>query len=392
MRYFLPLLIVLVAATEPPNLRDPGTVTLSPDAEAAWVPFDLTPGNQIRFRLTLDGRTLIAVLDTGVSDTVLAKRSPAADPKRVKGSGSATAIGGVVPIGWLPTSTLTIGGLTRRGGGVAVAELPALATGSATAVDMLVGRDLTAGQALDIDYANHRFRLIPSGRLPFRGASAPLRISPQRQLYETAISIGTQRLSPIVVDTGDGSSVTLSTDAWRGVAPLAGATTTAVSFGLAGPTVNQLAILPDVRVGENVGRDSEVRIEPPNGFSQTIGVAGRIGSGFLQHYRVLLDPGAGRMVLSPLPGADTPPLRSTSGLLLGIEPGRLKVLHVMRNSPAQADGWHDGDLICTIRGTPIPADYVTSPLAAWSVGTPGTSVALGLCDGATRTLTLRTFY
>jgi len=34
------------------------------------------------------------------------------------------------------------------------------------------------------------------------------------------------------------------------------------------------------------------------------GAAGRIGSGFLRHYRVLLDPGAGHMILSAQPVRD----------------------------------------------------------------------------------------
>ena len=324
------LLSLSIATTAPAQSAEaPATATLAPDTEARWVSFDLTPGNQIRFALTLDGKTVTAILDTGVSDTVIARQSSAAHSKRVRNDGKATAIGGAVAIGRLPTREIAFGGLTQAGGTVAVADLPALATGSATAVDMLVGRDLTADYALDVDYANHRFRLLPSGRLPFRGVTAPLKISAQRRLYESAIDVGTTRLAPIVVDTGDGSALTLSQAAWRGVASQAGGVTTAVSFGLAGPTVNQLAIVDDVRVGDNAGREIETRIEPRDGFSETIGVAGRIGSGFLQRYRVLLDPGAGRMVLAPGPEADDAPLRSTSGLLLGVEPDKLKVLHVM---------------------------------------------------------------
>ena len=153
-----------------------------------------------------------------------------------------------------------------------------------------------------------------------------------------------------------------------------------------------LAILPAVTIGERVARDVEVRVEPAGGFSEQIGVAGRIGSGLLQQYRVLLDPSAGRMVLKPGPGADVPPLRSTSGLLVGMEPGKLKVLHVMRASPAAATGWRAGDMICTIDGAAIPGDYATSALADWSIAPPGTQVRLGLCGGPIRTLTTRAFY
>ncbi|NYD92187.1 aspartyl protease family protein [Sphingomonas melonis] len=393
MRLFLPLL--LLAASPQPAGRE-GTVTLAADSETRWVPFDLTPGNQIRFTLTLDGRAVTAILDTGVSYSVLAAKSAAADPARVTANGQATAIGGggngAVAVGWLATRRLTIGGLTRSGGGVTVADLPALATGSAQAVDMLIGRDVTGGQALDIDYANHRFRLLPSGRMPFVGAIAPLTISAGRRVYESSATIGSRRLSPMIVDTGDGSALTLSAASAKaaGIARLP--TTTTISFGLAGETVSTLAILPAVSLGQQTIRNVEARVEPAAGFSETIGVAGRIGSGLLQNYRVLLDPGAGRMVLKPGSDADAPPLRSTSGLLVGLERDRLKVLHVMRGGPAAAAGWKPGETICRINGQPITADYPTSALAKWAIGAPGTAVRLDLCDGTARTLTLRQFY
>jgi hypothetical protein len=396
----VPLLAVLiVSAREPakpvasisPAARDRGVYYLADDAEAHWVPFDLTPGNQMRFTMQLEGRAVTAILDTGVSYTLLAKASPAVDTTKLVAGGSARAIGGSVELGWMPTRTLAIGGLARTGGGVTVTDLPAIATGSASAVDLLVGADLLAGHALDIDYAAHRFRLLPSGRLPFKGATAPLRLSTERSVYESVATLGRRRLTPMIVDTGDGSSVTVTAAGWKAAA-LTVPSTTAISFGLAGPAVSGLAIAPELRVGELTARSTEVRIEPAGGFSQAIGAAGRIGSGFLQNYRVLLDPGARRMVFSRSNDADTPPLRSTSGLLVGIEKERLKVLHVMRGGPAAASGWKDGDLICTIDGTRITSSYATSPLASWSAGKPGRIVTLGLCDGTIRPLTLRRFY
>ncbi|MES3150968.1 hypothetical protein [Sphingomonas faeni] len=397
----VPLLAVLVVsarapvasvATIPPAARDRGTYALATDAEARWVPFDITPGNQIRFAMQLDGRDVSAILDTGVSYTLLAKASPALDRTKLVAGGSATAIGGSVALGWMPTRTIQLGGLSRIGGGVTVADLPAIATGSAAAVDVLVGADMLAGHALDIDYAAHRFRLIRTGRLPFRGETAPLRVSSERSVYESAITLGGRRLVPIVVDTGDGSAITVTAAGWQAANLQGLRSTTTISFGLAGPAVSGLAIVPELHVGEMLARAAEVRIEPAGGFSQAIGTNGRIGSGFLQNYRVLLDPGARRMVLSRGPKADMPPLRSTSGLLVGIEKDRLKVLHVMRGGPAVAAGWKEGETICMIDGAPIPADYPTNPLAGWSAGTPGRVVRLGLCDGPTRNLTLESFY
>jgi hypothetical protein len=399
----VPLIAVLfVSAREPsksapatatsPAARDRGVYHLAADAETRWIPFDLTPGNQIRFKMQLDGRDVTAILDTGVSYTLLAKASPAVDPAKLVAGGSATAIGGSVALGWMPTRSVALGGLARTGGGVTVADLPAIATGSASAVDLLVGADMLAGHALDIDYAAKRFRLLRSGRLPFKGENAPLRVSAERSVYESALTLGGRRLAPIVVDTGDGSSITVTAAGWQAANLKALRTTSAIAFGLAGPAVSGLAIVPEIGVGEMIAREAEVRIEPADGFSQAIGTAGRIGSGFLQNYRVLLDPGARRMVLSRGPKADLPPPRSTSGLLIGIEKDRLKVLHVMRGGPAAASGWKDGDLICTIDGTPVTSGYSTSPIASWTAGMPGRVVTLGLCDGTIRKLELTHFY
>lgn len=372
--------------------RDPGVATLATDAEARWIPFQLTPGNQIRFAMTIDGQNASAILDTGVSFTLLSRDSSIAKTARIRPGGEASAIGGAVAIGWMPTRTLSLGGLTRKGGGVAVAPLPAMATGDARPVDLLVGRDLLAAHALDIDYQAKRFRLLPSGRMPFQGATAPLTVSAERRVYESVVGLGHTRLSPVIVDTGDGSALTVTQAGWRAARLTSLPTTSAIGFGLAGPSVNDLAIAPTVKLGSLTAREVEVRIEPAKGFSESVGVAGRLGSGFLQRYRVLLDPGAGHMVLAAGPDADQPALRSTAGLLMGVAGDRLRVLHVMRGGPADKAGWREGDAICAIDGQPIPKDYVDSAMARWTVGKPGTMVRLRMCDGQERSLTLARFY
>jgi len=378
-----------IRAAPPPSTA---LSTLAADNEARWVRFDLTPGNQIRFTMTINGLPAVAVLDTGVSASVISRRFAESARMRVQPRGTARAIGGAVPIGWTPVQTITLGGMTRRGGGIGVTALPAIATGGTLPVDVLVGHDLIDRYAIDIDYEAKRFRLLKSGRLPFPGVSAPLRIAAGQNVYVTEITLGGRRIAPMVVDSGDGSSITLSQESFR-AARIAGLpTTTTIAYGLAGPMVSDLTILPSVTVGKMVANDVEVRVERRGGFSQTIGVAGRIGSAFLQQYRVLIDPGAGHIVFAPTSRTGTPPLRSTSGILLATEAERLRVLHVMRGSPAEAGGWRAGELICAIDGAPVPPDYNGSPISNWSIGKPGRVVALGICNGSTRALKLSQFY
>ena len=390
----LPLLLAAAATSLATAPSRAPVDTLAPDAESHWVPFDLTAGNQIRFTMTLGGRRVTAILDTGVSMSVLSRAYATANDLRVTEEGRADVIGGTLTVGKTPITTLTLGGLTRRGGALLIADLPAAATGGghdgAAAVDLLVGRDLTAPYALDIDYQARRFRLLKSGRMPFAAPSAPLSIAPDRQLYVTTAALAGRPLRPMVVDTGDGAAVTVAAPAWAAAGGPPGATTT-ISYGLAGPVVSDVAIVPVLTIGQVAARDVEVRIEGAGGFSETIGTAGRIGSGFLQRYRVLLDPGAGHMLLRAESAARTPD-RSTSGLLLGLAGNRLKVLHVMRGGPAAAAGWREGDMICAVDGIAVTPGYIGTPMARWPTGTPGRAVQLAMCDGTKRTLTLRRFY
>lgn len=394
MRRWLLLLLLLVpvptgAAMEP---APPERVTLAPDTEAQWVPFELTPGNQIKFRMTIDGKSVSAILDTGFTLSVVSRRWANAAALKIASNGQGTGIGGSVAMGQVVGRALTIGGLTRSGGKLGVLDLPPGATGSADPIDAVIGSDVLRRYALDIDFATRRFRLLPSGRLPFAGQTAPLSIALGDQFYVSEMTVDGTRIRPMIVDTGDGATITVSAESWRAFDGDKPALTTMMSYGVAGPVTTELATLPAVRVGETMQIDAETRIEPARGFSAQMGAAGRIGIGYLQRYRVLLDPGAGRMVMAPTSDVDRPSPRSTSGLLMVIDDGKLRVLHVMRGSPAAAGPWKAGDQICSVDGRAIGADYARDPVATWSIAQPGRVVTLGMCGGGTRALTLGRFY
>ena len=390
MRFFVLALLALFAPASA-IAQAPASV-LTADSETRWVGFDLTPGNQIRFALTLDGRQASAVLDTGVSFTVASSAFARAVALKPAATGRAEAIGGTVAVGWAPVRSIAFGGLSRSGGRVAVADLTPIVTDSVKPVDLLVGADLLGAHALDIDYQGKRFRLMPSGRMPFRGVSVPLSLARDSGVYLGEIAIGGRRLRPLIVDTGDGAALTLSGEAWTAAGLSSLRLTSALAFGLGGEVITDLAVLQQIKIGTLTARNVEVRIERGAGFSRQTATAGRIGSALLGRYRVLMDPRAGRMVMAAGPNADQPPLRSTSGLLVALAPNQLRVMHVMRNSPAQAAGWRIGDRICRIDGITVPLDYIGNPIAVWTVGTPGRTVALGMCDGQQRALTLRAFY
>jgi hypothetical protein len=362
---------------------------LAPDTEARWVPFELTATNQIRFDMQAGGRKAVAVLDTGISHSVVARPFAATLNLKQRGTGRASAVGGAIAIEWADAPRVSFGGLSRSGGRVAIANMPKL---SGVAADIYIGADLLGCCALDIDYAARRFRILPSGRMPFAGNMAPLARMRGSGVFVTEFALGGRRLRPILVDTGDGSSLTLTAQAWAAARPPGARVTTTLGYGAGGPVVSEAAILPGIVLGGGASGEVEVRIEGAGGFSQASGTAGRIGTGLLMRYHVLLDLRAGRMVLSPDPAAAQTPLRSTSGLLLNYARGTLEILHVMRGSPAEAEGWKQGERICGADGVPVREDVEADGKVDWAVGAPGRIVRLRDCDGRERPITLRIFY
>lgn len=363
----------------------PAVLHLAPDSEARWVSFELTPGNQIRFRTLLNGRWVDALLDTGVTDSAVTTRFARAAGLKPLVAGRADAIGGSVALSWTGIDRVEVGGLVRTGGRVAIIDADPRVTGDAP-VDLFVGADLLAGHALEIDYDAQRFRLLTSGRLPFRGTALPLRLAERSGLYVTDIALSGRNARPVIVDTGDGGMVSLTRSTWLANPARATRTTTAIAWGLGGAVESEVAILPGFPATGH-SAEVELRVEPDTGFSARKGAVGRIGGGLLRRHRVLLDPRAGRMVLAAGSRADWPVTRSTSGLMVAPDADRLRVLHVMRGSPAATAGWRAGTLICAIDGKAAP-----EAARDWATGTPGRRVRLTLCDGAERTLTLANFY
>lgn len=384
-------LLALLGAPEEVRAAPP-LVTLASDAEAQWVPFTLTPGNQIRFVMLVDGIPVQALLDTGVSDSAISTRLARRLGVRATIPATADAIGGAVPFGWAAGRRLLVGGLAREGGRIGVVDLSALDALSDGPIDALIGADLLGCCALDIDFSARRFRLLASGRLPFRGSTLPLRFVPGVNAMLTEVAIGDGRIARLLIDTGDGASLTVSRAGLAAAALPPAPVTTAIAYGLAGPVESELRVVEGLRLGSLPARPVELRIETRNPFGARSGYSGRIGTGLLGQYRVLLDPAAGRLVLAATPRAEAPVQRSTSGLLVAPDGAALRVIHVMRGGPGEAQGWRAGDRICAIDGQPVPADYARSPLANWSVSPAGRTIRLTLCTGGDRALRLAAFY
>lgn len=367
---------------------------LSSDAEARWVPFTLTAANHLRFAMTIDGVAAQALLDTGLNHSAVsrdfARRAKLTiDPQ---GAASGVALGGSIRVDWAATRAVSFGALSRSGGRVAVIDLPKLLASASGDADVLVGTDLIDRYALDIDFVHRRFRLLPSGRMPFTGTRVPMSLQSGSGLYLTQATLGRTRIRPLLVDTGDGGALSIARSQWRAAAIKGARVTSTIAYGAGGVVDAGLTVTDAVSLGGLKTGPIELRIEGDGGFARQVRVVGRIGTGLLLRYRVLLDPGAGLMLLSPNPDAPPAPLKSTSGLLLGYDRARLRVLHVMAGSPASRAGWKADELVCQVDGQAVALTPDGGVDVRWGTDAPGRVVRLTMCDGANRTLTLARFY
>ncbi|PZP12819.1 MAG: hypothetical protein DI607_09095, partial [Sphingomonas hengshuiensis] len=103
--------LILILGPAAAWLPGTGIATLADGAEERWVAFDITPGNQIRFVATVNGEHAVAVLDTGVTASVVSPRFAARARLKVQARGTARAIGGAVPFGWAATRMIAFGAL-----------------------------------------------------------------------------------------------------------------------------------------------------------------------------------------------------------------------------------------------------------------------------------------
>ncbi|RSU16965.1 hypothetical protein CA224_23765, partial [Sphingomonas koreensis] len=165
--------------------------------------------NQIRVRTLLNVRWVDGVHGTGVSgDAVSARFARTASMKPLV-AGQADGIGGSVALSWGAIERIEVGGLVRTGGRIAIIDTDPRVTGPAP-VDLFIGADLLAAHALEIDYDTQRFRLLPSGRMPFRGTTAPLRLAGPAGLYPSDVDAGRRGDRPTDVDTRDVHRVTVT--------------------------------------------------------------------------------------------------------------------------------------------------------------------------------------
>lgn len=253
-------------------------------------------------------------------------------------------------------------------------------------MDLILGGDILRKRAVSINFGERQFRLLPSGFAPINFTRIPVYASRFAPLV--TVQVGGEKLMA-QVDFGSGGDLRISPEAWARVKPAGARATDAVSSGANGRLlIESRARLPHLRIGDFDEQQADVRIAP-----MPTHLAGRadaiLGLGVLARYDLVLDIGAGNLWLRPR--ASLVPRRvERTGLALVPDGPAAKIIHVSAGSPADRAGWKAGERICRINDGKV--DVQNSDGYSWAYGAEGSVLAIDLCSGEKRRLTLQSYY
>jgi hypothetical protein len=238
---------------------------------------------------TLGGKRARCLLDSGNSGLALSLEF--AERLGLEPSGGAFEISGVgrYATGLVTGPPLAIGELHYPAATYAVLD-----DIDALGFDVVLGADVFAHARITLDYAQRSVTFAPPGA---PDAAAGLPLSFEDLLPQLVVGLDDLEV-PLVVDTGDASTLNLSAGFYAAHASLFAPRETRAVAGVGGASEQLTGEIARTRVGPYLVAKQRI------GVTQKLlaGARGHIGSGLLAHFTTVFDYAAGRIELTPRPG------------------------------------------------------------------------------------------
>ncbi|WP_206244632.1 retropepsin-like aspartic protease [Novosphingobium terrae] len=388
-------LIVLCAVPLPSHAGDASTSPVKAQGDAAqgtyfpeeaerWIPFTGLEDQQIVIPAWIDGESISALIDTGTPFTAISASWAKSHGAALSAVENSTGLGGrEVHLWQTALGSLRFGGYVQKGGVISVMDLDGInAQLPNRRIDMIIGFAALQHFVTEIDFDQVRIRIHMAASSPSRARPVPTELSRDKERLMTSLSLSHRTIGPLMIDTGDSGSLSiyrsvLGADAphWR--------VTDLESVGFGGGYTTDYVRLNGISWGGNRLGNVPTTID-----GKAIGGSGsgRIGMEMLERYNLFIDGPNGRLLLTPRSRRPSPPVVSNMGIQGDMTDQGWQVTHVMRHSPAQAIGLHDGDRICAVDDQAMTAKSLIPR------GRDGSVMHLSLCDGRKIVLKRRNFY
>jgi len=356
---------------------------------SGWLPFEYVAGTRIFVRATINGRPVLAMLDSGASSTVLDRRFASSLGLSPKGDLTGQGAGGSTQYSVVQGVTVKLGDLSWNGGDAVAIDLSAVEKQVGHPLPMVLGGELFRDAVVEIDFK--RRRIAFHNPLSYRAAPDAHAVALTPAGENQAISVLVEgRAAKLLFDLGNAGAVDLFPRFWEqsGFADNRRASTT-FAGGVGGMSVQKVTMLRTIALGGATFKELPSRLEDRQSSlaARSGDLDGNIGMGVLSRFHLVVDFPHRRVLFAPPVDVNTPFRVNHAGLTLRPGSTGSKVLYVAPESPAAIAGVNVGDVIVAVDG--YSADGKNG---MWQDGPVGRIVRLRLADGQERIVTLASYF
>jgi predicted aspartyl protease len=347
-------------------------------------------GEKVIVPVTVNGRELHAVYDSGASNTYLSRQAAEQLGLALTHGASTGGFGGRADVSHAENVTLGVAGATMRFSQMRVVDLSALSARSGRRYDMILGTDAMRGYVLHIDplapamrwTARAAFRVPESARaIPIRRWSGHL---------HTPVSVN-GHTAEAVIDIGNSTALIASRDFARDAGVDLDNTAGNYATGIGGGVQSRIGNAAEASVGGMNFSDLPISIYP-----RTLpgDVELNVGFPIWRRFHFYIDFERNQVWLAPITQTESTPFpRNLAGLIAAREaPGALRILFVSDRGPAHEAGLAADDVITAIDGVAIADWPAETPISQWQLGPEGAERRITLQDGRTLPLRLARYY
>lgn len=333
-------------------------------AKAGQAYRDQFASNKPFVKVRLNGsRPLHFILDTGsplaAIDSTLVGALGFSQESILSRSGGAGESGGLIAR-LQPKACEEMGGARLANGTVMSLDLSSVSTAEGVRVDGLLGGDFFRRYVIVVDYQQQTVVVLdPSFAYRGSGFILPVTLEGNHMFVSASLrkASGEAVEGRFMVDTGVRVALLLNapfasrTEILRGQSAVSNMT---LGIGAGGETRGSMFKLAKLQWGP-MELDDVIAFASTDtrGVLADPGFAGIIGAEVLRRYKLFLDYPHSRIILEKTPASGSPFTYDASGIFLvgdGPQLKRIKVLRVLRDSPADSAGVREGDLVESIDG------------------------------------------
>ncbi len=308
-------------------------------------------------------RPLHFILDTGSPLAAIDSKMVSALGFRQEGiisrSGGAGESGGLIAR-LQPKACEEIGGARFAGGAVMSLDLSSVSSAEGVRVDGLLGGDFFRRYVIVVDYQQQTVEVLdPSFVYRGSGFVLPITLEGNHMFVSASLrqSSGESVEGRFMVDTGVRVALLLNapfasrTEILRGQNAVSNMT---FGIGAGGETHGSMFKLAEFKWGPLDLHDIPAfASSDTRGALADPGFAGIIGADLLRRYKLFIDYPHSQIILEKTSASGSPFTYDSSGMFLvadGPRLERIKVLRVVRGSPADSAGVREGDILESIDG------------------------------------------